>query len=206
MEKLAEVNHSIHDLLQKRWSPRAFSSRPVESEKLLSLLEAARWSPSGANEQPWSFVVATRTDHAAHEKFVDFLAGTNRLWAANAPILMLTVAKQNRQSGAPNRHAGYDVGQAVAHMTVQATALGLVVHQMGGFDVDKARQHLAIPEGYEPMTVIAIGYQGSLNDLPKELQDRELSGRSRKPITDFVFSGSWNQPLTHSDKEAVAGV
>lgn len=201
MQKLAEANYAIHDLLKARWSPRAFSTQPVETEKLLSLLEAARWSPSGANEQPWTFIVATQADTTTHQKFVDILMGRNAMWAKNAPVLILSVAKLNRQSGAANRHAYYDVGQAVAHLTVQASALGLYVHQMGGFDAEKARQRFEIPEGYDPVTAIAIGYQGNPDDLPEELRGLELGGRSRKSFAEFVFDGHWNQPLSVAEPE-----
>lgn len=196
MIKPAEVRYPIHDLLQNRWSPRAFSTQPVEDEKLLSLFEAARWSPSGGNAQPWAFIVTTRSsDAGCHDQLVQVLSGRNKLWAKDAPLLVLTVATPYPRSAAANEYTFYDLGQAVAHLTVQAGALGLVVHQMGGFDRQAARLLFGLPEGYEPMTVIAIGYQGNAEDLPEELRERELAPRTRKSLEDFVFADRWEQPL-----------
>lgn len=195
MEKFAETEHAIHELLKGRWSPRAFASQPVEREKILSLFEAARWSPSAANTQPWSFVAVTNEQPERHQKFVETLTGNNQAWAGNAPVLVLTVARPNPDRPAARVYAFYDLGQSVAHLNVQAEALGLQVHQMGGFDKEKARELFEIPEGYEPMTVIAIGYPGNPEELPEELRERELSARSRKQLSDFVFEGHWNSPL-----------
>src|SRR5579871_6373943 len=119
MEKPAVTDHAIHDLLRARWSPRAFSRRPIETDKLLSLFEAARWSPSGGNSQPWSFVVGLHGD-ATHDKLVETLIGRNTEWAVNAPVLMLAVARTEHKAGVMNRFAPYDVGQSVAHLSVQA--------------------------------------------------------------------------------------
>jgi nitroreductase len=194
MNKPAEVTHPIHDLLHNRWSPRAFSTQPVKEEALLSLFEAARWSPSGGNVQPWAFIVTTRSE-GCHDQFVQILAGHNKLWAKDAPLLVLTVATPYPKSDAAGEYSFYDLGQAVAHLTVQAGALGLVVHQMAGFDHQAARLLFALPEGYQPMTVIAIGYQGDAEDLPEMLRERELAPRTRKSLEDIVFVDRWGQPL-----------
>src|SRR2546426_5475838 len=141
MEKLAETQYPIHDLLRKRWSPRAFSSRPVEPDKLRSLWEAARWAPSSYNEQPWSFIVATKEDEAEYARLLSCLVEGNIQWAQHAPVLMVSVARLSfDEDGNPNLHAFHDVGQAVANLIVQATALGLVVHQMAGIFPDKIRE------------------------------------------------------------------
>jgi nitroreductase len=195
MENVADTNHAIHELLKTRWSPRAFANRPVEKEKLLSLFEAARWSPSGGNRQPWAFIVVTKDDAEIHQKLVEIMTGRNPLWAGNVPVLVLTAAKVQPDAGTRNRFSYYDVGQAVAHLSVQATALGLHVHQMAGFDVEKAHQLFNLPDDYEPMTLIAIGYMGQLTDLAEELQERETAARVRKPLNEFVFEGGWEQPL-----------
>jgi nitroreductase len=195
MNNTAEVKHPIHDLLKNRRSPRAFSTRPVEEEKLLSLFEAARWSPSGGNAQPWAFIVTTPADEGCHDQLVQILSGRNKLWAKDAPLLVVTVATPYPRAEAANEYAYYDLGQAVAHLTVQASALGLIVHQMGGFDRQAARLLFGVPEGYEPLTVIAIGYQGNVEDLPEELRERELAPRTRKSLEDFVFADRWEQPL-----------
>ena len=169
-EKNADTHSEIHDLLKGRWSPRAYSSEPVEAEKLLSILEAARWSASGGNSQPWSFVVATQNEPDIFRKFVDALMPGNQTWAKDAPVLIVSVARTKRpDNGAPNPYALYDVGQAVAHLSVQAEAVGLKVHQMAGFDPAKMRLALNLPEGFDPVTVFTVGYQGDLNTLPEPL-------------------------------------
>ena len=195
MEMPADNQYPIHDLLRFRWSPRAFSAQAVETEKLLSLFEAARWSPSGGNLQPWAFIIATQEDAQAHSRFVEILNEGNQVWAKNAPVLILTVARRERREGQPNHWAMYDLGQAVAHLTVQASAVGLSLRQMGGFNQEKAREMFELPDGYDPVTAIALGYQRSQADLPEELRTREMGGRSRKPLAEFVFAGRWNEPI-----------
>lgn len=194
MEKTANAEYPIHDLLKRRWSPRAFSSHMVEPEKLRSLLEAARWAPSSYNAQPWSFLIATREDEAEFHRLLECLVPGNASWAQHAPVLMLSVAKLNfDHNGAPNRHAWHDVGQAVADLTVQATALGLVLHQMAGFDPQRAREQFHMPEGYDPVAMIALGCPGSPESLPEQLREKELQPRSRKALESFVFTGEWGK-------------
>jgi nitroreductase len=192
MEKPADVDHPIHDLLRRRWSPRAFSDRMVEPDTLQSLFEAARWAPSSNNEQPWHFIVGTKEDPSAHDRLFQCLKEGNKKWAFRAPVLMLSVARVNfEDDGKPNRHAFHDTGMAVFSLVVQATVLGLIVHQMAGFDVEKARAGLAIPQGFEPVAMIAVGYPGDPAELPDYLRERELKPRERKPISEFLFEGSW---------------
>ncbi|MBN9388948.1 MAG: nitroreductase family protein [Chloroflexi bacterium] len=200
MEKLAETKYDIHELLKGRWSPRAFSTRSVEPEKLFSLFEAARWSPSGGNSQPWSFVVTT-SDQPEHEKLVEALAGFNKVWAKNVPVLILAVARPNPERPGSEAYAYYDLGQSVAHMSIQAEAVGLQVHQMGGFDRDQVRELFEIPESFKPLTVIAIGYSGRVEDLPEPLQEREVQTRTRKPLSEFVFGGHWDLPIEPTAEE-----
>jgi nitroreductase len=201
MENREKANFPIHDLLARRWSPRAFSDRPVEPEKLRSLLEAARWAPSSYNEQPWAYQVATREDPVEHARLLSVLVEGNVAWAQRAPVLMLSVAKLNfDRSGKPNRHAFHDVGMASASLVFQATALGLLVHQMAGFSVEKARELYGIPEGWEPAAAFALGYQGKPDSLPERIRERELAPRTRKPLEQFVFTGRWGEvsPLVAS--------
>ena len=194
MKKLADIQQPIHDLLRRRWSPRVFSQRPVEREKLLSLLEAARWAASSYNEQPWSFIVATKENPAEFERLLHCLVEFNQSWAKEAPVLMLSVTRLNfSRNLKPNRHAYHDVGLAAAQLVIQAEALGLVGHQLAGFDVVKAREVFQIPEDHDPVAVIALGYIGDAAMLPDELRQRELAPRERKPITDFVFTGRWGK-------------
>jgi nitroreductase len=172
---------AVHELIRRRWSPRDFSERPIEPEKLCSLFEAARWAPSSFNEQPWSFIVARRENPAEFERLLSTLTERNAQWARQAPILILSVAKMNfARTGRPNRHAFHDVGQAAAYLTLQATALGLYVHQMAGFDIERARQLFAIPSGYEPVAAMAVGYLGEAAASPPS--------RTRRALAEFVFS------------------
>jgi nitroreductase len=192
MDKTARTQAPIHELIRQRWSPRAFSSQPVEPDKLLSLFEAARWAASSSNEQPWAFLVATQEDPKSYAEVLGVLVESNRDWAKKAPILILTLAHtQFEKDGRPNRHAFYDLGQAAENLSLQSTALGLVAHQMAGFDVEAARQRFAVPAGWEPVSVIALGYPGSLDSLAEKLQQRETAARKRKPLDSFVFSGTW---------------
>ncbi len=194
-EQLAQTEYPIVDLLARRWSPLAFASRPVEPEKLRSVLEAARWAPSSYNAQPWSFIVATRENPAEFDRLLGSLVEGNKRWARQAPVLMFAVAKLAfDHNGQPNRHALYDLGQAVANLVIQATALDLLVHQMAGFHVDKAREILVLPEGYEPVVAIALGHEGDPDSLPEALRRRHNASRVRKPVGSFVFSGCWGTP------------
>ena len=194
MEKLAETDYPIHDLLQRRWSPRAFSDRMVEPERLRSLWEAARWAPSSFNEQPWNFIVATRQDQAEYTRLLSCLVESNIRWAQKAPVLMISVAKLSfEKDSEPNRHAFHDVGLAVENLVIQATAFGLVLHQMAGIYPEKVRELYRIPEQYEPVAGIALGYPGDPGTLPDGLRQRELAKRTRKPLREFVFTGRWEQ-------------
>ncbi|MHB8483747.1 MAG: nitroreductase family protein [Nitrospiria bacterium] len=201
MEKPALAHYPIHELLGRRWSPRAFSNKMVESDKLRSLFEAARWAPSSNNEQPWSFIVATKNNQFEYERLLGCLVQGNIQWAQFAPVLMVSVTRLAfEENGKLNRHAFYDTGQSVANLVVQATVLGLVVHQMAGFYPDKVKEVYSIPNEYEPVTAIALGYPGDPEMLPERLWKRELAPRERKPITEFVFSERWTQtsPLVSS--------
>jgi len=195
MEKPAATDYPIEELLRRRWSPRAFSDQPVESEKLLTLFEAARWAPSSFNEQPWSFIVASKQNKEEHALLLSCLMERNQQWAQRAPILMASVAKLDfERTGKTNRHAAHDVGLAMGNILVQATALGLVVHQMAGFYPEKVRQIYDVPEGFEPLTVIAIGYPAGVDVLPETFRAQELGPRTRKPLNSFVFQGRWGEP------------
>ena len=195
MRKLAETRYPIHELLRERWSPRAFADRMVEPEELRSLLEAARWAPSSFNEQPWSFIVATKQHPGEYERLLSCLVEGNVRWAQHAPVLMLSVAKLAfERNQKPNRHAFHDVGLAVENLVIHGMALGLFVHQMAGFHADRAREVYGIPESHEPVAAMAIGYPDDPGRLPDDLRERELAPRTRRPLESFVFSGQWGQP------------
>ena len=194
MQKLADTTYPIEALLKQRWSPRAFAEHPVEIEKLLSLWEAARWSASCANQQPWYFIVATKEEKTEYARLLSCLRENNQLWASQAPVLMVSVAKLAfDMNGQPNRYAFHDVGLAVANLIVQATALGLYVHQMAGFYPDKVRELYGVPDDFEPVAGIVLGYPGDPATLSEELQQRELAPRTRKPFESFVFQGAWGE-------------
>jgi nitroreductase len=195
MTRHVDARHPIHDLLKKRWSPRAFDSRPIEHEKLRSIFEAARWASSSFNAQPWHFIVATREKPDEFHKMLSCLMEKNQLWAQHAPVLIITVATLNfHHNGKPNRHAFHDVGLAVGALVVQATALDVYLHQMAGFSPEKARQTYQIPDGFEAVSGIAMGYLGDPNSLPEDVRQRELTPSPRKPLDEFVFSEQWGHP------------
>lgn len=200
MEKPAQTQFHIHDLLARRWSPRAFDERPVDLDTLRTLFEAARWAPSSNNEQPWRFIVATKQHQMDWNRLFECLAEGNRRWAFRAPVLVLSIASmQFEDDGKPNRHAFHDTGLATENFVLQATAQGLVAHQMAGFDVEKARLDLRIPAGYEPVAMIAVGYPGDSALLPERLRERELRPRDRRPITAWTFSGQWGTDFLAAD-------
>lgn len=194
MEKPASSAHPIHEVLTRRWSPRAFDPRPVPHKVLSSIFEAARWAASSMNEQPWTYIVGVRDeDPDQFERLADTLFPGNA-WARNAPVLALSVAKKTfSANGQPNRVAIHDVGAASAGLVFQAMTEGLFVHQMGGFDAEKARQTFHIPDGYEPVAMLALGYPGNPEKLDEKLKEREMKARTRKPIHEFVFRGMWGE-------------
>ncbi|HEX2622386.1 MAG TPA: nitroreductase family protein [Phototrophicaceae bacterium] len=195
LQKPADNDYPILDLLKQRWSTRAFDSRLVEHEKLLSLFEAARWSASCFNEQPWRFIVATRDQSESFAKVLSCLNNSNQTWAQHVPVLMLTVTHlQFEVDGSPNHHAVHDIGLTIQNLIVQATSMGLMVRQMAGIHPERAHEIYGIPhESYRVVTAVAIGYQGTADHLSEKNQARELEPRRRKPLTELVF-GEWNEP------------
>lgn len=194
MHKLAQTVHELHPLVRDRWSPRAFAAREIPTAALGSLFEAARWAPSCFNEQPWRFVVAVRQDESEFARMLSCLTEPNQRWAQHAGALMISVASGTfARNGKANRFAAHDVGLAVGQLTLQATNLGLAVHQMGGFSQERAREQYAIPEAFEPIAAIAVGYPGEASDLPDDLRERELTPRERQPLEAMVFESTWGR-------------
>ncbi|MFK7820712.1 MAG: nitroreductase family protein [Planctomycetaceae bacterium] len=192
MKKPAELDHPIHDLLAQRWSPVGFEPKPLPQAELCSCLEAARWAASAFNEQPWTFLVAQRENTAEFEKMLSVLVEANQAWAKNASVLLLTCANQQFiRNSKPNTAALHDLGLAVGNLSVEATARGLIVHQMKGFLPDKAREAYDVPEQIELVTAIALGYAADPETLPDDLKQRDLAERHRKPLAKFVFEGEW---------------
>jgi nitroreductase len=188
MEKPAQTTVPIDPLLARRWSPRAFASRRVEDEQLDALLEAARWAPSCFNAQPWRFAVARADDDpAAHARLAALLFPKNLRWAAHAPLLIVTAARRVFDDGKPNQHAWHDVGLAVGNLLAQATSMGLVVHQLAGFDREQARIELGLPDDCDPVTMLAIGFPGEPSQLDDDLRERELAPRTRIALTDLIL-------------------
>jgi nitroreductase len=194
-EKKASTDYPIHALLAERWSPYAFADRAVPQADLRSLFEAARWAPSSYNEQPWSYIVATKENPEEFQRILSCLVDANQAWAKAVPVLALgVVSVKFARNDKPNRAAVHDLGLAAGNLLVEATARGLCVHQMIGILPDKARETYGIPEGSEAWTGIAIGYRGDSTKLPDVLKERDLAARQRKSLAEFVFSGKWGTP------------
>jgi len=191
MENPTQNQFTIYPLIRSRWSPRAFSEKPVEKEKLQSLFEAARWAPSSMNEQPWRFIVGQKggeTWNKIHESLVEF----NQKWAMQAPVLIVNLGKKTfTYKGRENVTYEYDTGQSVAFMLIEAVNQGLVTHQMGGFHVEKLIELLAIPEDFKPISITAIGYQGNPDSLPEDLYKSEFRVRERHSLDDLVYGGEF---------------
>jgi nitroreductase len=183
----------LSSLITDRWSPRSFTEDDVSSDQLTRLLEAARRAPSSFNIQPWHFIYARKSDGEAYQNLFDCLMDANKGWAQLAPVLMISVTQTNQNDGNPNYYARHDVGMAMGNLLAQATYEGLAVHQMGGYHASKARENLNIPEGYEPVAMVAVGYQGPAEQLPEDLQKVESQDSSpRKDLSEFVFKGTWS--------------
>jgi len=192
--KSASPDHEILELIKERWSPRAFSSRRPDIETLNRLFEAARWAASSDNEQPWRYLVARAEDGDRHETLASCLFPGNA-WARKAPVLAMSIAARNfAKTGKLNRVALHDVGAASALLTLQGMSMGVFVHQMAGFDTEKARQVCQIPPDYDPVAMMALGYLGDPESLSEPLRTRELSPRKRRPVREFVFSSTFGEP------------
>jgi nitroreductase len=201
------TDHPILPVIADRWSPYAYDPRPVERNKLLSCLEAARWAPSSYNEQPWTYILAERGDAAAFERMLNCLVEGNREWARNAGVLILAVvSKLFTKNGKPNRAAEHDIGLAAGNFVLQATALGLQAHQMIGIEPAKVRESYQVPENHEPLTAIALGYPAaSAAGKSDPLAQRDAARRGRKPIAEFVMS-TWGQSANlQSDSKGSSG-
>lgn len=195
-DRLAQTSKPIHDLLARRWSPRAFDpNRPVSRDQLRTLLEAGRWAPSCNGDEPWRYLIWDKVrDPAGWQKAFDCLSENNKKWVKNVPLLMLSCAGSSFEAtGKPNRWTQHDTGAASVSMALQAVAMGLIIHQMGGWDVEKARAAFAIPPEYTPMAMIAVGYQASPDILDDETKAKELRPRGRKPLAERFYEGGWGK-------------
>ena len=193
--KLATPSHPVHELISKRWSPYAFDSKAVSDGDLQSLFEAARWAASSYNEQPWRYIVATKAHPAEFQQMLSCLVEGNQGWAAAVPVLAIGCTSLNfTHNGKPNAAAIHDLGLASANLTLEATARGLFVHQMIGILPDKVCELYRVPEGFQPVTGLAIGYAADPSTMPQKLRERDHSPRQRKPLAEFVFGGEWGKP------------
>lgn len=190
-----EIAHPVLDVIRSRWSPAVYSSKPVEPDKLLSILEAARWAPSSYNAQPWNFLVARKENAEEFARMLSCLAPGNTAWAQHAPVLMISVAKLKFDDGKTNRHAFHDTGIATGFLMLQSAALGVLAHGMAGFDPAKARELYGIPESHEAVAALGIGYAGDEAAAPEELKKRNKHPKPRRPLPEFVFAGHWGEPL-----------
>ncbi len=183
------ADYPIDDQFLNRWSPRSFLSKEIPEEILWSLFEAARWAPSANNLQPWRFIIARTSEDK--ERFYQFINEFNLVWCKKAPVLALIIAKKNEGDRPIPSHA-FDAGAAWAFLSLQAIKMGLMTHPMTGFDFEKARKLLEIPEEYNIQALVAIGYQGEKEDLPEHLQQREQPN-SRRPIKESIFEGTFGK-------------
>jgi nitroreductase len=192
----APTLHPIDNLLASRWSPRALSTQAVSPEQIHSLLEAARWAPSSSNIQPWRFLVWDRNaDAAAYDRAFACLVPFNQSWVGGSPVLLAACANTLNSKGELNRSAVYDTGAAAFALTLQAHALGLAAHQMGGFDGALLRSTFAIPAEIEIMAMIAVGHHGDVQQLSDALRQREQAPRARLPLGEIAFAGAWGEPV-----------
>jgi nitroreductase len=185
--KPAATTYPVHDLIRSRWSPRSYSAQPVEQDKLNQVFEAASWAFSAMNAQPWQYIYAHKADAAAFQKIFDTLMPGNQPWAKNAPVLIIALAKTEYDNGQPNGAALHDLGAANATLFLEATALGLHGHVMGGFDREKLRRDFNLPANLAPVAVMALGYLGDAEQLEEPFLSREKAARNRKPLSEFVF-------------------
>jgi|TARA_B110000908_G_scaffold24264_1_gene27816 nitroreductase len=198
MKKPATTQAPVHDIIANRWSPRAYdASKPVSQAQIISMLEAARWAPSCFGDEPWRFIVWDKNkDAAAWEKAFDCIVQGNQGWAKDAPVFVLicagTLFEQNQK---PNRWGAYDTGAAAVSLSLQATSMGLVTHQMGGFDGEKTRAAFNIPDQFEMMSMMAVGYIADVDALRQEAKERTLAPRKRKPLGELFYEGVWNQSI-----------
>lgn len=189
MNKNAETSVALDANIAKRWSTRSFDETyTVSDADVLALLEAARWAASGSNAQPWRFFIARRTDEN-FEKISQTLSGNNAVWAPKASLFIVALAQTHTAEGKERKLAFYDVGLAVGQLGIQATALGLSLHQMAGFDAEALATSLDIASDLKPLVVIAVGKYSEQSSLPEELQERERATRGRKPLSEIVVAG-----------------
>ena len=195
-QPVSDTDFEVHELIKSRWSPRAFSDKEIKYKEVMKLFESARWAASCNNQQPWNFIYALKKDKKFYDRLSDCLMEGNKLWTRNAPMLILTVAKKVFDfNNKPNKYYFHDIGLSIGNLSLQAASMNIYVHQMAGFYPDKAREVCKIPENFDPVTMIAVGYLGDPKILPKKLYDSEISVQERKRLNEFVFNGEWGNNI-----------
>src|SRR3989344_110031 len=183
--------YEINPLILNRWSARSIKDEEISDEKLMSLFEAAKWAPSSRNGQPWRFIYSKKNTKY-WDTFFDFLTDSNKMWCKNAPVLIVIISRKNfEQDNQFSRSHNFDTGAAWENLALEATRIGLVAHPIGGFNVDKARRILEIPNDYEVEIMVAVGKRGEKEALSESLQQREFPN-GRKPLKEIVMEGKFN--------------
>lgn len=186
------MSEKIHELIDKRWSPRAFSEQAIAPEKIEKLFEAASFAASCFNEQPWRFIYATKDYPERYDQLLSCLVEFNQMWVKTAPMIILTlVSKKFAQNRKENHHARHDLGLAIGNMSVQAISMNLYVHQMAGFSAEKAREMFEIPDDFDVVSMIAVGYLGDSMQLPENIREMESNKRERRSLDKILFDGDW---------------
>jgi len=186
MNKIATTQYPVSSLIKERWSARAFSDKHISEELLNQFVEAASWAASSMNEQPWLYYVAHRGT-PAFDQMAELLMSGNRVWAKDAAVLLISLAKKNFSNGNPNRHYMHDVGAANQNLMLEATANGVLGHLMGGFDVAKTKEVFAIEDDLDPVVIIALGFPGSAEQLGAPFNEREVAPRARKELSTILM-------------------
>lgn len=185
----------ILEIIEERWSPYSFSSIPVEEYKLKAMFEAAGYAPSCNNEQPWVFVYTTQQNREVFDTYLGFMNDSNQLWTKNAYAIIISMARTKfSHNGNPNRFAFHDTGMAVSNLLLQAFAMDIYVHQMGGYSVEKVKNHFNLNDDMEPVAMMGVGYLGNGDSLPAELFKRDEKRRTRKSLKEFAFKNTLSDP------------
>lgn len=196
INKSIDTSASISDIIAERWSGVSFDpKRNVSNEDLQSVLEAARWAPSCFGDQPWRYIVSNKATHAQGWQLIyDSLVEKNQAWCQHVPVLIAACHDtQFTMNDNPNKYGAYDTGAASVSLCLQARALGLMTHQMAGFSAELIREKFSIPPRFEPIAIIALGYQIAEDEIPEQFKERELAPRKRNALSDNFFLGAWKE-------------
>jgi len=182
-----KTEHDINPLIISRWSPRAMSGEELTDDELMPLFEAAKWAPSSSNRQPWRFVYAKRNTKFWDDMF-DVLVDFNKMWAKNASVLVTIVSERISDDGTPSKTHSFDAGAAWENLAIETISRGLVAHAMIGFDFEKARNSLKIPENFEIEAMIAIGKKGPIENIHERMRKQEFPN-GRRPLKESIMEG-----------------